>query len=253
MNYFQCEFVSQVGSGANGQNNDCGVAAWKMCADAYRNDIPNVDTLYKSLQSYDSYLTISQLLSLSTKWGFVSQFLIAKTQDQLNKELQKGAVIALINQGEYLKAVPDFPKLDNFRGSHFATIGGYTQSGYAVFNPYQKAETFKGPDIIGFDKWFELWGKTSQQDNNPNYGYITMLYEKPIEQPQQKAKVVINAVKVRTSPSTSGTLTGKMLYYGQVVSVFEMTKDSSNNTWIRIGTNEWACAMYQGQIYIQAI
>lgn len=238
--------ISQIGEGANAVNNDCGVASWAMVAGQYRDDIPNVDTLYKSLQSYDSYLTVGQLIELSNKWGFDSQAVIATDKTQFNAELGTGAVIALINQGEYLKLVPTFP-IRSFTGAHFVAVGGYNQKGYAVYNPYQPSPY--EPDIIPFDDWFKMWDKNTAQKNS-NRLYIT-LKPKTVTTNAPKAKVVANALNVRNSPN--GKVIGS-LSYGTVVNVHDMKK-VGGNTWAKVKPTEeqWVCAMEGSTIYLLAI
>ena len=67
---------------------------------------------------------------------------------------------------------------------------------------------------------------------------------------------VVQAVYLRTGPSvTYSKWMVNSVYYlipkDSIVTILETTRDSSNNLWLRIGYNQWACAIYNNSELIK--
>jgi hypothetical protein len=70
----------------------------------------------------------------------------------------------------------------------------------------------------------------------------------PSEYLKSLCTVVNNSLNVRDAPSTSGKIVGGMVANSKTY-IYELRRDTSNNTWGKIGEDKWICLVYQGIYY----
>lgn len=63
--------------------------------------------------------------------------------------------------------------------------------------------------------------------------------------------VIIDALMVRKKPDKAAVTTHASLKRNQAVLAYDSYTDASGNVWVCIGLDQWACGLYQGQVYIQ--
>ncbi len=141
---------------------------------------------------------------------------------------------------------------------------------YGVDHPWiGKSDRFKVRD---WDEWL-LWQYSADENNDgARYGlesraidkniasekfvreYLSGQVQPPPSQPPVEYKYVgvvrVSVLNIRQAPSVSAARVG-VLRNGEYVRIVYVIKDSQGNLWAKLGENQYACARYYGQNYIE--
>jgi GH25 family lysozyme M1 (1,4-beta-N-acetylmuramidase) len=137
---------------------------------------------------------------------------------------------------------------------------------YGVDQPWLGvADRYKVRD---WDEWL-LWQYSADENNDGSrYGLESRAVDKniasekfiknylnPVEVPpppdyQYRGTVLVSSLNIRSMPTTNANIVGS-LKKGELVLILEVIKDAVSNLWVKLGTNQYACARYYNVPYIQ--
>lgn len=231
-------YVSQLGTGANNFNSDCGAACGAMLVKGYTNTLITVDQFYASTgQTLDVYLNASQIIGVLSKYGVVSNWKISNLATLLYDLNSGRPIICLILYSVLVDAGLTQNKI--FRAFHFVTAVGYDTENVYIHDPFWTGtggQELAVPQGI-FDKaWLQAGSNSSL---NPAHGCIIpeQILGQPITVTYSNYKVIASKLNVRSTPNSNvSTNITRALYYGNIIQI----ESIDNNGWGKIyGAQEY--------------
>ena len=246
LNDLNVPYVSQIGTGANEHNNDCGAASGVMIIKAYTGEPITVDQFYNETGiSYDGYLSASQLINVLSKHKIGAKWTISNMQSLMENLRNGKPAICLVSY----KTIRDSVATESrFAGFHFMLAIGYDTKNIYVHDPLWTGEggkEFAIPYAI-FEKAWKDAGANPVL--NPAYGCVVpnLAIAEAIPMAYPKYRITAAVLNVRSTPdSSTSTNIIRKLYANDIVSISSI----DSNGWGKIyGNTGWIYMAYAVKI-----
>lgn len=162
-------YSSQWDSDAALSKDDCGPACIKMVLNFFGENL-TIDQIFKKTGApVNSLISIPQMITAITAYGYKATYFTGQTIDQLKNYLQQGIpVITLVHYGA-LTSRQD----KGFSGGHFYLTVGFRDDGYFVNDPDFYAPLRDQGDHHFYTKTdYEKAWSSCNLDGNPNNSYL---------------------------------------------------------------------------------
>jgi hypothetical protein len=231
-------YKSQLGEGADAHRNDCGAASAVMLIKGYLNVDMTPDDFYaKYAITGDPYLSITQLRTGMGGLGLLTDMRAGLTiQDLFNVFAQNKPAIVLLRY----KVLQEAGLTEKtFQGPHFAVAVGMDTKYIYIHDPLYTDPAVGEAHPYPLDIFWKAWKEVALDPNVPNPERAAIIPIAGIgSQLTRKVKVNTNQLNIRSAPSLSSGVVGK-LNRNQVVSVLREV-----NGFGEIGTNQWIYMAY---------
>lgn len=213
-------YISQLGTGADVYNNDCGAAAGAMLVQGYTDKKPTVDQFHQATGvTVDVYLSAYQIINALAYYEVPANWKISNLLTLL-VDLNSGRpVICLISYGVLVDA--KVTQNITFRGFHFIVAVGYDAENIYINDPLWKDAGGKEvavPQGVFNRSWQQAGANPSL---NPAFGCIvpTAVLGVPVTITSTIYKVIASQLNIRSAPNSNVPNIVGALYFGNQVQI----------------------------------
>lgn len=162
-------YKSQWDSEASETRDDCGPACTSMTLDFYGLKTTINEVFKKTKAAKDVLITIAQMTTAISSYGYVSKFLTNQTIESLKSYLDRGIpVMALVHYGDFTSRQDK-----GFSGGHFFLVVGYRDDGFFVNDPDFYSPLRNDGDHHFYTKQDFINGwKNASKDGNPINSFL---------------------------------------------------------------------------------
>ncbi|MEI7849157.1 MAG: N-acetylmuramoyl-L-alanine amidase [Chloroflexota bacterium] len=231
-------YVSQLGTGADQHNNDCGATSAIMLMKAYFNLQMTSDEFYLKFNiPGDVYLSVVQLRNAMGSLGLLTDFRVDLTVPDLFGLLAAGKPPIVLLRYKVLSDAGLTEK--KFGGPHFAVVVGLDIKNIYIHDPLYTNPEDGNAHAYPLDIFWKAWKDVALDTSFPNPERSALVPTAGIGfKLNRKVKVNQRSLNIRSGPGPNYQVVGA----AKIGEVYEVSREMSG--WGEIGENRWFVLAY---------